>query len=129
MMTDHAMTRPVRIDPACPSSVFPVQVGGKWTGMIVVCLRDGPRRFTELRGMVGPVTAKVLTQTLREMERDGFVTRRSRPVNPPHVEYELTRLGASLMDVIDAARDWASEHLDDLLAARRTHESAQHIRT
>lgn len=79
--------------------------------------------------MVGPVTAKVLTQTLRDMERDGFVTRRSLRVNPPHVEYELTRLGASLMDVVEAARHWASSHLDDLIASRRTHESTEDLCT
>lgn len=123
-MTDAVDVRPAGFDPACPSSEFPFQVGGKWTGLVVVCLHDGPRRFTELRHLLGDVTPKVLTQTLRNMERDGLVTRRSLPVNPPHVEYELTALGMSLMVLIDAARSWSRDHLDDLLLARHDHDLA-----
>ncbi|GIF20915.1 transcriptional regulator [Paractinoplanes tereljensis] len=108
-----------RIDPACPSAVFPFQVGGKWTGMIVVLLVDGPRRFTDLRDTLAGVTPKVLTETLRAMQRDGLVLRREFPANPPHVEYELTALGASLMELIDAARSWSDRHMPELLAARR----------
>lgn len=123
-MFDGSATRPTQIDPACPSSQFPFQVGGKWTGMIVICLVDGPRRFTELRQMLSTVTPKVLTQTLRDMQRDGLVTRSSFETNPPHVEYELTPLGLSLMDLIGAARVWSQTHLDDLMRAREAHDAA-----
>lgn len=115
-----ASTTPDRVDPVCPTAEFPVQIGGKWTGMIVVCLSDGPRRFTELRRMVGEITPKVLTQTLRDMERDGMVTRVSYPENPPRVEYELTGLGVSLLELIDSVRSWSAEHLGALLEARRS---------
>ena len=101
--------RPERIHPACPTSAFPVRIGGKWTGMVIVCLIDGPRRFTELRAQLTPVTAKVLAQTLRDMQRDGLLLRHDHDTNPPHVEYELTELGRSLMDLIDAARTWRDE--------------------
>jgi DNA-binding HxlR family transcriptional regulator len=107
-----------RIHPACPSSQFPLQVGGKWTGMVVVCLAGGPRRFTELRGLLRAVTPKVLSETLRGMQRDGLVTRRDLGQNPPHVEYSFTPLGLSLMELVDAARSWSEAHLDELLAAR-----------
>lgn len=109
---------PRRIHPACPSSAFPFRVGGKWTGMIVVLLADGPRRFTELRSRLTGVHPKVLTETLRAMERDGLVLRRSIPANPPHVEYSLTDLGGSLLSLIDVIREWSDQHMDVLLAAR-----------
>lgn len=107
-----------RIDPACPLAAFPFQVGGKWTGMVLVALADGPRRFSTLRQTLGTVTAKVLTQTLRDMARDGLITRLDRQANPPHVEYELTDLGRSLEPVIDAMHAWSERHLADLLAHR-----------
>jgi DNA-binding HxlR family transcriptional regulator len=122
-MTDDVV-RPERIHPACPTSAFPIQVGGKWTGMAILCLSDGPRRFSELRAQLTPVTPKVLTQTLRDMSRDGLVVRRDHQQNPPHVTYELTDLGRSLIDVIDAARAWSKAHLPDLLAARAAHDRA-----
>lgn len=116
--------RPSRIDPACPTSEFPIRVGGKWTGMVVVCLMDGPRRFGELRTQLGDVTAKVLTQTLRDMCRDGLVIRRDHQENPPRVTYELTSLGRSLIEVIDAARAWSERHMDAMLDTRARHDSA-----
>lgn len=108
-----------RIDPACPMAEFPFQVGGRWTGMVVVSLLDGPLRFSQLRHALGSVTAKVLTQTLRDMQRDGLVTRLDHDTNPPHVEYELTELGRSLMSLIDTVREWSQHHLAELLANRR----------
>ena len=62
-------------DPACPDSTMPVQIGGRWTALVVLCLEAGPRRFGELRVPLAGVTPKVLTATLRAMERDGMVTR------------------------------------------------------
>lgn len=119
MTTSHPS--PTRMDPACPTAELPFRIGGKWTGMVVVSLLDGPLRFSELRHALRPVTAKVLTQTLGDMHRDGLLTRHEYDTNPPHVEYELTDLGRSLMDLIDAAREWSRCHLDELLAHRRRH--------
>ena len=110
--------RPERIHPACPTSAFPIQIGGKWTGMIIICLLYGPRRFSELRAALETVTPKVLTQTLRDMSRDGLLVRHDFAENPPHVEYELTPLGHSLMDVIEAARAWSDAHISELLNVR-----------
>lgn len=107
-----------RMDPACPMAAFPFQVGGKWTGMVIVSLLDGPQRFSQLRHILTPVTAKVLTQTLRDMYRDGLITRRDYDTNPPHVEYTLTDLGRSLMPVVDTMREWSHRHLAELLAHR-----------
>lgn len=110
---------PPTFDPMCPTSTFPFQIGEKWTAMVVICLDRKPCQFTELRAALGSVSAKVLTETLRVMERDGLVTRTSHAENPPRVEYHLTDLGASLMHLVATARAWADAHLDDLLEARR----------
>ena len=114
---------PEMFDPMCPSSAMPMQIGDKWTGMVVLCLQEGPRRFTELKRPLRAITPKVLTQTLRAMERDGLVTRTAYDENPPRVEYELTPLGRSLLTLIESARAWSKDHLPALLKARREHES------
>jgi DNA-binding HxlR family transcriptional regulator len=110
--------RSALLDPACPMAAFPFQVGGKWTGMVIIALAGGPRRFTQLRTAMGSVTAKVLTQTLRDMQRDGLAVRHDFETNPPHIEYELTDLGRSLITVIDTMRAWSDQHLGELLAHR-----------
>lgn len=115
---------PAMFDPMCPSSAMPIQIGDKWTGMVVLCLEGGPRRFTELKGPLRGITPKVLTQTLRAMERDGLVTRTAYDENPPRVEYELTSLGRSLLTLVEAARAWSKDHLPALLEARQAHEQA-----
>jgi DNA-binding HxlR family transcriptional regulator len=114
---------PEMFDPICPSSALPVQIGDKWTGMVVLCLEGGRRRFNELRGPLRGITPKVLTQTLRAMERDGLVTRTAYDENPPRVEYELTPLGRSLLTLIEAARAWSEDHLPALLRAREAHDA------
>ncbi|MER7416863.1 helix-turn-helix domain-containing protein [Micromonospora peucetia] len=112
---------PDMFHPACPSSVMPIRIGDKWSAMIVVCLEQGPRRFSELRVPIG-ATPKVLTQTLRALERDGMITRTVYAQVPPRVEYELTPLGRTLLDLIAACRQWAREHLPTLLAARDAYD-------
>ncbi|WP_410812623.1 winged helix-turn-helix transcriptional regulator [Micromonospora sp. 067-2] len=112
---------PEMFDPICPSGALPFQIGDKWTAMVVLCLEDGRRRFTEIRVPLRGVTPKVLTQTLRAMERDGLVTRTVYPENPPRVEYELTELGRTLLSLIEAARAWSRDHLPALLNARQAH--------
>ncbi|MEV0635692.1 helix-turn-helix domain-containing protein [Streptomyces sp. NPDC050619] len=123
--TDGARLAPLDPDmfhPVCPSSEMPFRVGDKWTGMVIRCLEGGPRRFTELRVPLRAVTPKVLSETLRAMERDGLLTRTPYDENPPRVEYALTPLGRTLVPLLDAARTWSDTHLPHLLAARRAHE-------
>ncbi|WP_230686768.1 winged helix-turn-helix transcriptional regulator [Catellatospora vulcania] len=93
----------------------------------MLCLEGGRRRFTELRAPLRAITAKVLTQTLRAMERDGLVTRTAYDENPPRVEYELTPLGRTLLTLVDAARAWSRDHLAALLAARAAYEAIQAV--
>ncbi|SFO34967.1 DNA-binding transcriptional regulator, HxlR family [Amycolatopsis rubida] len=113
-----------KLDPACPMAAFPFHVGGRWTGNGVVALLDGPRRFSDLRQNPGISSAKVLTETPRDMTHDGLLTRTDHQANPPHVTYEPTGLGRSLLPVIDAKREWSDQHLAGLLAHRQAHPSA-----
>ncbi|WP_084517712.1 winged helix-turn-helix transcriptional regulator [Microtetraspora niveoalba] len=109
---------PDMFDPVCPSDLTPIRFGDKWAGMVIRCLEHGPRRFSELRIPLRGVTAKVLTQSLRALERDGMVVRveHSGPIR--RVEYELTPLGRSLLEPMAAACAWAEEHWEELLDAR-----------
>lgn len=105
-------------DPNCPTRLVLDRIGDKWSVLVVLSLSDGPRRFTELRDMIGGVTPKVLTQTLRAMARDGLVTREVFAEVPPRVEYTLTPLGRSLHGPIQAVTDWAEENVNQVMAAR-----------
>jgi DNA-binding HxlR family transcriptional regulator len=98
--------------------------------MIIQCLEDGPRRFSELRVPLRNITSKVLTHSLRALERDGFIVRTVHAGPARHVEYELTSLGRSLLDLLDAAHAWAEAHLDELIDAHEAHHpSAEPVDT
>ena len=105
-------------DPDCPTRIVLDRVGDKWTVLVVSALADGTLRFTELRARVGGVAPKVLTQTLRALERDGILKRTVYAEVPPRVEYSLTRLGRSLATPIDAIQNWAETHVAAVLTAR-----------
>jgi DNA-binding HxlR family transcriptional regulator len=93
-------------------------VGDKWTVLVVGKLGDGTMRFTELRSAVGGISQKMLTSTLRGLERDGFVTRTVHPVVPPRVDYELTDLGRELLQPVTALGEWARKNVTRVHAAR-----------
>lgn len=107
--------------PSCPSRVALDRIGDRWTALIVGVLEKGPRRFTEIRDAMG-ITSKVLTQTLRALERDGLVTRTAYPQIPPRVEYQLTPLGLTLREPLQAIRDWAEEHIHEIIRAWEGHD-------
>lgn len=113
------------LDPTCPSQVALGILGNKWTMLIIFALSSGVHRFSELRDRIATITPKVLTQTLRALERDGLVERTVYPVVPPKVEYRLTDLGRSLLESITAVRAWAEAHADEVLEARDRAELAQ----
>ncbi|MBE6994835.1 MAG: helix-turn-helix transcriptional regulator [Ruminococcaceae bacterium] len=100
--------------PACPVETTLSLIGSKWKVLILRDLMDGKKRFGELKKSVGAVTQKVLTAQLREMERDGLLTRTVYPEVPPRVEYELTSLGLSLGPVLDALRLWGEGYKNAL---------------
>ncbi len=93
-------------------------IAGKWTVLIVDALADGTLRYTDLRARIEGISQKMLTQTLRALEHDGFVERTAYPTIPPRVEYTLTELGHSLREPIAALREWIEAHIDDVEAAR-----------
>ena len=105
----------------CPSTLLPFRIGGdKWAGLVIRCLEDGPRRFSELRVPLARVSPKVLTQSLRTLERDGFVRRTEHAEPVRRVTYELTDLGRNLLEPIRAVCEWTAEHWDELLDARES---------
>jgi DNA-binding HxlR family transcriptional regulator len=95
------------------------RVGHKWSVLIVSLLGDGPRRFNEIKRMVGGISQRMLTLTLRGLERDGLVTRTIFPTVPPRVDYELTDLGRSLLIPVEALGSWAREQQPQIQAAQQ----------
>jgi DNA-binding HxlR family transcriptional regulator len=101
------------------------RLGDKWSLLVVELLGGGTRRFSELRRDIDGISQRMLTLTLRQLERDGLVTRTVHPVVPPRVDYDLTRLGASLLDAVAPLVDWARFHREDIAAARAGYDRAQ----
>ena len=111
-------------DPNCGTRLVLDRIGDKWTVLVVLLLSDGPMRFSELRAHLGAVAPKVLTQTLRRIERDGLVTRAIYAEVPPRVEYTLTDLGRSLTTPISVVGDWAETHVGQITAAQQAYDAA-----
>ena len=94
------------------------RVGDKWSVFVIMLLGERPRRFNELKRMVGGISQRMLTLTLRGLERDGLVTRTVFPTIPPRVDYELTDLGRGLSKPVEALGRWAMDHQTEIQAAR-----------
>jgi DNA-binding HxlR family transcriptional regulator len=94
------------------------RVGDKWSVFVIMMLASGPRRFNEIKRMVGGISQRMLTLTLRGLERDGLVTRTVFPTIPPRVDYELTDLGRGLSQPVEALGKWAYEHQAEIERAR-----------
>lgn len=107
----------------CPSREVLKHVTSRWGVLILVALRNGTHRFSDLRRKMGGVSEKMLAQSLQALEQDGFVNRVSRPVVPPHVEYSLTPLGEQISDRVAALADWIELNLPEVLATREERES------
>lgn len=99
------------------------RVGDKWSVLVVGTLGDGPRRFNELKRAVDGISQRMLTLTLRGLERDGLVTRTVTPSIPPRVDYALTELGRSLLDPVQALGDWAIANRTKVDAARNAFDT------
>jgi len=103
------------------------RVGDKWTVLVVDKLGGGPMRFNELRAAVGGISQKMLTTTLRGLERDGFVTRTVFPTIPPRVDYELTDLGHELLVPVSALGEWARRNTGRVREARQRFDGAASV--
>lgn len=107
----------------CPVRDVLDRVGDAWTVLVVQTLEPGPVRFNELRRRIGAISQRMLTVTLRHLERDGLVTRRVMPTTPPQVEYSLTELGRSLCDPLSALADWATRTQAQIRRARMQYDA------
>lgn len=106
----------------CPTRQVFDRVGERWTGLVLLALEPGTQRFSELRRRIQGITQKMLTQTLRALERDGVVERRVFATVPVTVEYTLTPLGQSLASAIAGLRAWSYENIGEILAARSEYD-------
>jgi DNA-binding HxlR family transcriptional regulator len=100
------------------------RIGDKWTVLVVSLLGDGPKRFNEIRRALGSISQRMLTLTLRGLERDGLVTRTVFPIVPPRVDYELTRLGRSLLEPVSGIGLWARQNRAAIQEARERFDAA-----
>jgi len=107
----------------CPTRMVLDRIADKWTVLVVGALEDKTKRFGELRREIGGVSQKMLTQTLRGLERDGLVARMVYASVPPKVEYSLTELGCTLVRILEAIREWSKENIEDVLKSRNVYDS------
>lgn len=107
----------------CPVRQALDRIGDKWTTLLIGMLANGPKRFSELRRGIGGISQKMLTQTLRSLERDGLVERTLYPEVPPRVEYALTPLGKTLWEPIGAIVRWTEAHIDEVVAAQQKYDA------
>jgi DNA-binding HxlR family transcriptional regulator len=118
-----ATLAPSVLDAQCPSRLVLDRIADKWTALTIQILARGTMRYAALQREIGGISQKMLTQTLRSLERDGLVQRTVHPVVPPKVEYSLTRLGRTLIEPLHALCRWSEKHLAEL-QANRTRASA-----
>lgn len=127
-MRAHTLSRQLRegnlFAEQCPSREVLKHVTSRWGVLILVALRDGTHRFSDLRRKMGGVSEKMLAQSLQALEQDGFLNRVSYPVVPPHVEYSLTPLGEQVSDKVAALADWIELNLPQVLAQRTVYQMA-----
>lgn len=109
----------------CPTRQVLDRIGDKWTALIIGLLDERTMRFSELRRSIGGISQKMLTQTLRNLERDGLVTRSVYAEVPPRVEYTLTDLGETLVGPITAIREWSERHIEAIEAARMAYDGGE----
>ncbi|NJC73010.1 helix-turn-helix transcriptional regulator [Planosporangium thailandense] len=112
----------------CGSRQVLDRIGDRWSVLVVLMLADGLKRYSELAQRIEGVSQKMLTQTLRGLERDGLVTRTVHASVPPRVDYALTDLGRSVLDLVAGLEAWATDHLGDVLAARSRYDAQQERR-
>ncbi|CAL9519051.1 winged helix-turn-helix transcriptional regulator [Streptomyces pilosus] len=107
----------------CPTNQLLDRISDKWVALVVSALAPGPMRYSDLGRRIAGVSPKMLTQTLRSLERDGLLTRTVTPSVPVRVDYALTPLGASLSLLLTAVKDWAETHFDEVHRARERYDT------
>jgi DNA-binding HxlR family transcriptional regulator len=123
MSVEHTeMPASLGLDADCPVREVLDRVGDKWSVLIIVLLGQGTHRFNELHRTIDGISQRMLTLTVRNLERDGLVKRTVYATVPPRVDYELTELGETLLVPLAALSDWANAHRGDIVAARDRHD-------
>ena len=110
-------------DPTCELRNILDRIADKWSLLVICVLADGTHRFSEVRRKIDGISQRMLTLTLRQLEREGLVRRTVFPVVPPRVDYELTPLGSTLLDTIQALVAWAGEHGHEIADARAAYDA------
>ena len=116
-LLSHRQTR--EMTAACPVRDVLDRIGDKWSVLILSALRPGPRRFGVLRREIGDISQRMLTETLRNLQRDGYISRTVFPTVPPSVEYALTGLGQSLLEPLSQLVAWTAARHDQVRKARQ----------
>jgi DNA-binding HxlR family transcriptional regulator len=125
-METKQQTQPDIFQANCLSRQVLGLIADQWTPLVIYALEDGTTRFGQLRKRINGISKKMLTQTLRAMERNGLVQRVVYPVVPPVVEYSLTPLGQTLLEPMNALRIWAYGHLQEVARARTAYDQRDH---
>jgi len=115
--------KPNVLDSHCPTRQALDLIADKWTTLVIYLLAGGTTRYSELHRAVDGISQKMLTQTLRELERNGLVHRKVYPEVPPHTEYTLTALGQTLIEPLSALCAWSERHMPELEKARQKYEA------
>lgn len=127
--TDAAVELPPNVySAACPTRLILDRVGDKWAVLLLGLLTEAPRRFNELRRRVGGISQKMLSQTLKSLERDGLVRREVIATVPVTVEYSITPLGITLADAVEPLRQWAELNLGEVQAAQQRYDASHNGR-
>jgi len=109
----------------CPTRLILDRIADKWTVLVVGTLAKDTKRFGELRREIDGISQKMLTQTLKSMERDGLIRRKAYPTIPPKVEYSLTHLGNTLISVLEEIRIWSEGNIEEVLQAQKAYDLTQ----
>jgi DNA-binding HxlR family transcriptional regulator len=124
-MSEQAPTLEALGGPDCPVRDVLDRIGDKWSVLVVMLLADGPRRFSELRRAVDGISQRMLTLTLRQLERDGLVSRTVHATVPPRVDYALTEVGQTLRGPLSALAEWSEAHRGYIARSRTVYDRAQ----
>lgn len=130
MSVGHIETpTPLGLSEDCPTREVLDRVGDKWSVLVIVLLGQRTHRFNELHRAIEGISQRMLTLTVRALERDGLVNRTIYPTVPPRVDYELTELGRTLLGPLEALNTWANAHREDIRVARERHDAETAGRT
>ena len=119
----NAQTQACAFNSDCPTRLILNRIADKWTVLVMILLESETKRFSNLKREIGGISQKMLTQTLRGLERDGLVSRKIFATVPPKVEYSLTPLGHTLKDLLYAIKTWSETNINEVLSAQKNYDN------